>query len=191
MKQSKFKPLMVSFDEESFRIMKNKAKGKLQLLDNASVWIANTIDVPKCDMRKLSKDMVGYFKNLMLETFMEQNTLGLSAEKLIEAKEIDLSPLITTQSLYDKIIIDVSFNKNIPSIKVERKQFEKWTKNENQNKMLLLGNKFIGALNDMDKVREVNKSYMSKEYVWKLTNGFVQFDVMSNKFFVNPEMLQV
>ena len=43
----------------------------------------------------------------------------------------------------------------------------------------------------MDRVREVNKSFMAKEFVWKLTNGFVLFDVMSNKFFVNPEMLEV
>jgi hypothetical protein len=191
MKQSKFKPLMISFAKKEYEQEQEKATQKLELLDEASVWIHNTISPKKVDMKKLSHNMVAYFSDLILETFFKQNTLGLSAKELIRQKEISLFPLVDIQSAYQDIKMKVDFKNNEASIKVDRKDFEKWTTNEKQNKMLLTGNKFIGALNDMDKVREINKTFMSKEFVWRLTNGFVLFDVMSNNFFVNPEMLEI
>lgn len=182
---------MISFAKKEYEQEQEKATQKLELLDEASVWVHNTISPKKVDMKKLSNNMVAYFSDLILETFFKQNTLGLSSKELIRQKEISLFPLVDIQSAYQAIKMKVDFKNNEASIKVDRKDFEKWTTNEKQNKMLLTGNKFIGALNDMDKVREINKTFMSKEFVWRLTNGFVLFDVMSNNFFVNPEMLEI
>ena len=143
-----FKPIMISFAENEYKAKQDLAKSKLERLDEGSVWIANTIDAKKCDMKKLSNNMVGYFKRLILETFMEQNTLGLSADKLIEAKEIDISVLRTIQKEYEKINADITFNNNVPSIKIERREYETWTTSESQNKKLLehLVSVFFGRL---------------------------------------------
>ena len=43
--------------------------------------------------------LMAYFKDLVLETFIKQNTLGLSADKLIEAKEINIEVLEIRQVL--------------------------------------------------------------------------------------------
>ena len=44
---NKFKPLMVSFDEDSFKVADKQAQEKLQLLDDASVWVHNAIPIEK------------------------------------------------------------------------------------------------------------------------------------------------
>ena len=186
MRTSKFKPIMISFDEKSYNVAKDLASEKLELLDQASVWINNVLDPSKIDMKKLSNNMVSYFKDLILLTFMEQNTLGLSADKLIEAKEIPLAELQHIQKQYENIRAEVFFNKNEAFTKVERKDFEKYTSNEIQNKKLLTGNKLISALKDIEKETTISKMFVSR-----LTNGYVLFDVYQNGYIVNPEVLKI
>ena len=80
--------------------------------------------------------VVTYFKDLVLETFIKQNTLGLSADKLIEAKEIDVASLREIQRIYESISARVEFKNNVPSVKVDRKDYETWTTSERQNQRL-------------------------------------------------------
>ena len=140
---------------------------KLQVLDEASSWIHNTISPKKVDLKKLSNNMVSYFKDLVLETFVNQNTLGLSADKLIEAKEIDIAILYEIQRIYDSINVKVDFENNEAKIKVNRRDFETWTISEKQNQKLLVGNKFITALDEMDKIHPVAKMFATR-----LTKGY-------------------
>ena len=111
--------------------------------------------------------MVSYFKDLVLETFVNQNTLGLSADKLIEAKEIDIAILYEIQRIYDSINVKVDFENNEAKIKVNRRDFETWTISEKQNQKLLVGNKFITALDEMDKIHPVAKMFATR-----LTKGY-------------------
>ena len=179
-----FKPIMISFAENEYKAKQDLAKSKLERLDEGSVWIANTIDAKKCDMKKLSNNMVGYFKRLILETFMEQNTLGLSADKLIEAKEIDISVLRTIQKEYEKINADITFNNNVPSIKIERREYETWTTSESQNKRLLAGSKLISNLKDVEKYAQVYPRDINKA-----TSGFINYNLQKQTYFVSPEFV--
>ena len=175
---------MISFAKKEYEEEQEKATQKLELLDEASVWIHNAIDPKKVDMKKLHNNMVSYFKDLVLETFFKQNTLGLSANELIRAKEINYFSLVDIQSAYQDIKMKVDFKNNEAFIKVDRKEFETWTTSEKQNKLLLVGNKFISALDEMDKVHPIAKMFTNR-----LTNGYVNFDMYKNGFRVNPEVL--
>jgi len=63
MKGYVFKPIMISFDKEGYENMQLKAKQKLEILDEASVWISNTLSIEdKIDMKKLHFNMLEYFK---------------------------------------------------------------------------------------------------------------------------------
>tara|TARA_A100001011_G_scaffold399992_1_gene511566 strand:+ start:3971 stop:4411 length:441 start_codon:yes stop_codon:yes gene_type:complete len=130
--------------------------------------------------------LMAYFKDLVLETFIKQNTLGLSADKLIEAKEINIEVLEIRQRVYDAMNIPVSFKNGEAYIKVDRKDYETWTTSQKQNERLLVGNKFIAALSDMDKIHPTAKMFATR-----LTNGYVNYDMYNNGFKVNPEMLKV
>jgi len=175
---------MISFAEKEYIAKQKDAETKLMLLDKASVWIHNTISPEKVDLKKLSNNMVEYFKDLVLETYMTQNTLGLSPDKLIEAKEIDVEALWNIQKEYDVMKSTVQFKNNTPTIKVERRDFETWTTNQRQNTRLLAGNKLITALNELEKIHPTARMFCNR-----LTNGYVNWDMYRNGYYVNPEML--
>jgi len=80
--------------------------------------------------------MVGYFKDLILDVFKDVNQLGMSADKLMDAKEIPVRELAKIQSDYEKLRIksQVTFEGNTPLIELKRSDFELWTKTERQNK---------------------------------------------------------
>ena len=186
--KSKFKPIMINFDKNSCEAEQLKAKQKLEILDEASVWIHNTIEIEKkINLKRLHLNMVEYFKDALLVVYKDQNTLGLSAEKLIEAKEFKVNELAEIQNRYEANDMVVTFSKNyLPSCRVERKDFETYTKNEKQNRRLLVGNKLITALNELEKEHSIAKLFCNR-----LTNGYVNWDMYRNGYYVNPEMLKV
>ena len=62
--------------------------------------------------------------------------------------------------VYKSDYLAVSFSKKyLPSCKVERRTFEKYTKIERQNSKLIAGNKVISALNDLEKITPLAKMF--------------------------------
>ena len=185
MASNKFKPIMVSFDKTGYDHATERAKQKLDLLDQASVWVHNNIPVKgDVNMKHLHKDMLEYLKDAVLVAFHDVNQLGLSANKLIEAKEIPFQQLIEIQKKYDALDVEVKFVKNVPQVIVERKDFEIWTTSERQNQRLLAGNKFINNLSDLSKY-----AHVYPQNIMTGTSGFIRFDMRDNKYYVNPEFV--
>jgi len=182
MNANKFKPLMVSFDEDSFNKAQAKATEKLELLDQASVWINNTIDVEKnINLKRLHLNMLEYFRDAILVVYKDRNQLGLSADKLIEAKEINITELKEIQKQYDALEVSVGFKENVPQVEVKRKDFEVWTTSEKQNRKIIAGNKFIQATKELEK-----HSHIYALEIQKATSNYIQFDPRSNKYRINP-----
>ena len=133
-----FQPLLVWYDERAHLQAQVEAERKLMYLDNGSMWIHKHLDLSdtKVNMRQLSNDMVGYFKDLILDVFKDVNQLGMSADKLMDAKEIPVRELAKIQSDYEKLRIksQETFEGNTPLIELKRSDFELWTKTERQNK---------------------------------------------------------
>ena len=183
-KQKDFTPIMVSFDDIGFANEEKRAKEKLELLDKASFWIHNAIPIKKLKLKSVDNNMLDYFYDLVLAVFKEENTLGLSAEKLIELKEIPFKELHAIATEYYKNDFEVTFPDGVPKAIVKRKPFERWTTNNNQNKLLLAGNKFINACEDLSKIQNVAQFTIAQA-----TNGFIRFDMHKNKYYVNPEVI--
>ena len=81
-KDKGFTPILISFDEEGYKREQKKAEDKLILLNKAHFWINEHIPKQKVRLKKLHTDILGYFNDLVLVAFKEENTLGLSAEKI-------------------------------------------------------------------------------------------------------------
>lgn len=186
--KNSFKPIMISFNEDAYNTMQRKADQKLEILHEASAWVQKTLNPEKrINLKRLHLNMYEFFKDAVLALFSEQNTLGLSADKLIEAKEYRISELIEIQNRYEANDMPVTFSKNyLPSCKVERKTFETYTKNEKQNKRLVIGNKVIMALKELEKIQPLAKMFCSR-----LTNGYILYDLHTGKYQVNNEVLNV
>ena len=183
---NKFKPLMVSFDEDSFKLADKQAQEKLQLLDDASVWVHNAIPIEKkINLKRLHLNMLEYFRDAILVIYKDVNQLGLSADKLIEAKEIPIADLIEIQKQYESIPITVVVNKdNLPTVEVKRKDYETWTTSESQNKRLLAGSKLISNLKDVEKYAQVYPRDINKA-----TSGFINYNLQKQTYYVSPEFV--
>ena len=183
---NKFKPLMVSFDEDSFKVADKQAQEKLQLLDDASVWVHNAIPIEKkINLKRLHLNMLEYFRDAILVIYKDVNQLGLSADKLIEAKEIPIADLIEIQKQYESIPITVVVNKdNLPTVEVKRKDYETWTTSESQNKRLLAGSKLISNLKEVEKYAQVYPRDINKA-----TSGFINYNLQKQTYYVSPEFV--
>ena len=182
---NKFKPIMISFNEDAYINAKKTAQKKLEQLDKASVYIHKQLgkDI-KVNMKKLAVNMIEHFKDLVLERFKDVNQLGLSAGKLIEAKEFNLTELQKIQSEFDNMVGDIEVKSNTAFIKVDRKDFETWTTNEKQNKKLLAGNKLISALNDFNKENNLYHNFIAQG-----TGGYIKYDMYKNHYYVSNEVI--
>jgi len=182
-----FTPMLVWYDEESHIKAEALAEAKLRLLDDASVWVNNQLDLKdtKISNKKLHFNMVEYFNDLVLKHFMSSNHLGLSANKLIETKEIPVFELAEIQKKYEseKYNLDISFPNNIPTIEIHKKDFETWTRNEKQNKKVVYGNQFIKAINDLSSIGV--KTYPVD--FTRASSNYILYDLQANKYVLNRQ----
>ena len=183
-----FKPLLVWYDQELHSQAEKQAESKLKLLDEASVWIYNTLDLSddkKINLKRLHLNMIEYFKDVVLHKFKDVNQLGLSANKLIEAKEIPLNQLAEIQKKYESIELttDITFPDNIPMIELNKSNYETWTRNEKQNKKLIFANQFIKAVQDLDTLGV--KIYPAT--IRQATSNFILYDFSNQRYMVNRQ----
>ena len=119
----KFKPILVSFDNKSFKEPQGKAQDKHLLRIEATNWIEDVLSIEDIDIQKLHEDMIEYFKELVSEAYQEVNQLELSASKLIEAKEIRMYELREIKSKYEAINLPLTMVDETPTFSVDKKQF--------------------------------------------------------------------
>tara|TARA_B100000963_G_scaffold339237_1_gene336820 strand:+ start:608 stop:1171 length:564 start_codon:yes stop_codon:yes gene_type:complete len=183
MSTKNFKPIMVAFDEKAYNKAQQQATDKLQLLDNASVWIHNQIPIEKkIGLKRLHLNMLEYFRDAIVDVYKDVNQLGLSADKLIEAKEIPIAELIAIQDEYEKIKVTVEVKQNIPRVEVKRKDYETWTTSEKQNRKIVAGNFFIKAIKGLDGHCQVYPFHIQNA-----TSNFIRYDAHENKWVVNAQ----
>ena len=181
-----FRPLLVYYEEREHKRAEDTAQKKLELLNEAKQWIHKYLGDIIINTKRLHNNMVEYFMDLVLYHFRDVNQLGLSANKLIEAKEIPLSELISFQSKYEAIELNgIKFPDNIPIIEIDKKDFEIWTTTEKQNQKVILGNQFIHAINELTKIgirvfpRNITQS----------TSNFILYDLAKNSYALNREYI--
>lgn len=184
-----FRPLLVFYDEREHKKAEDIAQSKLELLNDAEQWIRKQLELGelKINPKRLHLNMVECFKDIVLHHFKEVNQLGLSASKLIEAKEIPLGELVSIQSKYEAIELstDIKFPDNVPMIEIHKKDYEIWTTTEKQNQKVILGNQFIKAVNELSNIGI--KVYPMN--ITQATSNFIIYDVAKNSYALNREYI--
>ena len=140
-KKKPFVPMLISFDKEGFERAEREAKQKLEVLDEGSVWVNNQFDIVGSpnNLRKFHLYMVGHFFDIVLQFYKDKNQLGLSAQKLIEVKEIPILELHNIQDRYERLSVGsgVKFEKNVPLVYVNKADFQIWSTSEKLTNILL------------------------------------------------------
>ena len=72
--------------------------------------------------------MLKLFKELVLKTYKDFNLLELTAEKLIEAKEIRIHELREIQSNYEAVNLQAIMVDEALTFSLDKKESEVWTR---------------------------------------------------------------
>lgn len=81
---------------------------------------------------------------------MKENTLGLSADKLIQLKELPISDIAEYQKKYEEIIAEISVGKTKAEIVLSKAKYETYTENHKQNSVLLAFRELILVISKIE-----------------------------------------
>ena len=176
----KYKPMLVRFDEEAYNIDLKQAQEKVDAFKKALVYAQQYIVVD--DYQQFADGFTEYFKNRIYESNRGKIQLDINVSKLLDLLDIDISPLVRIEQLYDGISSVLSFDKplTIPTPFVERKKHEIYTTSAEQNEALRDGRRFIDAIQQVSKHTTVYPFNMQSG-----TSNFIGYDIRRDEYFVN------
>jgi len=147
-----FKKILIDFNKDQYKVDCKNAERKLQLLDKASELVYNLLDLEKetLDLKKFSNNMASYFQELVAKKYLKENTLGLSADKLIQLKELPINDIIEYQKKYEEIIAEISVGKTKAEIVLSKAKYETYTENHKQNSVLLAFRELILVISKIE-----------------------------------------
>lgn len=176
----KYKPMLIRFDEEGYNLELKQAHDKIEAFKKALVFAQQYIIVS--DYERFSESFTEYFKNSIHESNRGKIQLDINVSKLLDLLDIDISPLVHLERLYDSNSSVLSFDKplTIPTPLVERKKHEVYTTSAEQNEALRDGRRFIDAIQYLAKHTTVYPYNFQSG-----TNNFIGYDIRRQEYFVN------
>ena len=175
-----FRKQLVSFNEKEYNRAVEDAKRKIETFNQALSFAEKHIVV--FDKEAFAQNFVEFFKAEFHKVHQEQNTLGLSPDKLLFVKEVDLTRLNNLQRTFkeDESAISFDTTDGTPKPDIDKTPYEVWTESPEQNERLRIGQTLIDALR---KASAHTKIYPLT--VQQATNSLVKFNVRTNDYTVN------
>ena len=179
---SKYRPVLINIDNEGLKMAKKRSNEKLALFNKAIDWIKNKgIEVSISNSKQLHDSFVRYFSEAFYELYRDKNLLGLSAEKLMEVKEINLSELAQIETRYKSYELETEFNSDGSiSFPINLKAFERYTTSSEENAKLRDYKKFIDAINIISKHTHIYPYQMVLA-----TSGEIKYDLAKQIYYPN------
>lgn len=179
-----FKPELILFDEEGYKIATKRAEAKLKALNEAKNHCEQYISVD--NLKAFESDIVAYFKQKILDNSKDFQKLGISIEKIIDLKEISLKTIVEMSEVYYSMKGEVKWqDDNTAAIVVDKKPYQKFTENDEQNKTLAIVKDFINAV---EKLKTVNGAVRLGGIAMS-SGGSVIGDIRTNSLRINPAMI--
>jgi len=178
-----FKPQLILFDEEGYNIATKQAEAKLKALNDAKNQCEQYISVD--NLKAFESDIIAYFKQKISDTSKDFLKLGISVDKIIDLKEINLQSVNDIAEAYYSMKGDIQWSDdNTASITVDKAPYQKFTKNEEQNKTLAIVKDFI---NSVEKLKAFNGGVRIGG-IAMASGGAVIGDIRTNSLRINPSL---
>lgn len=178
-----FKPLLILFDEEGYKIATKQAEAKLKALNDAKNHCEQYISVD--NLKAFESDIIAYFKQKISDTSKDFLKLGLSVDKIIDLKEINLQAVNDIAESYYSMRGDIKWSDdNTATIIVDKAPYQKFTENEEQNNTLKTIQNFISAV---EKLKAINDGVRIGG-IAMASGGAALGDIRTNSLKVNPSM---
>jgi hypothetical protein len=180
---SKYKPMLISFDEEAYKNEVKAANQKVEVYNLALAWVGKyvTVESPKA----FAESFTEVFKQLYYDSMKGLNLLDLSPEKLLEAKEINVSELSVLEARFNNLSYPCKFNRDgVPFVEVDKAQFEHWTKSSKENQVLRDSKNLIDAVERMEQ-----HTHIYPQQIMLATSSLIGYDIRRSRYKVNIGML--
>ena len=179
----KYKPQLLSFDQERYdNDIKKKKKGE-QIFKEAIQWVKNHIDIPPKDIKRFSWSFTEYFEENYYEKNKDKIKLRITPEKLLNLSGIDLIPLRHLEEQFNTYQVELHWEVSDNghwSFDINENDYKTFTKSSEENKKLRDANLFIEAI---EKIQHHTTVYPYQ--IHNATNGFISYDMRSNKYKVS------
>lgn len=185
---SKFKPMLIRFDEDGFNTEVHRMETKSNILSKALEWMhknsANVKFTPKdeYEWNELDRGFVEWFKKKYWEVNSDLVKLPITVDKALDLMEVNLAPLWTLWKQYKDIVplhCPLEADDGIFFI-VPKEPYQVYTKSAEENKKLKLGRKLIQVLEEVDEV-----SHIYPLDIQKGTSELLKYNLRRAEYTVN------
>ena len=145
---SKYKPMLISFDNEGYKLELKKASEKSAILDVAIQWANSngiTLDNLTDDIQTFHESFCEYYTDRVYAANKNKLTLEIPKANLLDLLGVDITELRRLEAKYKAIEIQYQFNNGI-TFPVNKKPFERFTKSSEDNAKLRDYRAFVEAL---------------------------------------------
>lgn len=182
---SQYKPMLIRFDERSYKEALSKASEKESLWREAISWIKDNFTnwkqpTDSAELNTLHNSFTEYFRDKYWETNKDLVKLPISIDKILDLMEIDIRALSYIEREYKAFDYKPKFNTGEISFPVDKTPFEMYTRSSEENQKLKLARKFIDILEEVSEV-----THVYHKNIQTAVSNFVIFDMRENRFFAN------
>ena len=184
-KKRKFKRLPIFFNEREYKRDNIEVNWAMVHLNSALAWCGKYVNTSEFDMVRFQVDAMSEFLTHLKEENQNKIQLDVSAHKIADLLEIDMSDFMKDLhqiKKYSKLMQYVVWNNNTKEWenKLPKENYTRFTQDDVENEKY----KVINELNDvLDKVRKYNKVYPLN--IMQGTSQFVEWDNDNSRFILS------
>ena len=184
-KKRKFKRLPIFFSEREYKRDNIEVNWAMVHLNSALAWCGKYVNTSEFDMVRFQVDAMSEFLTHLKEENQDKIQLDVSAHKIADLLEIDMSDFMKDLhqiKKYSKLMQYVVWNNNTKEWenKLPKENYTRFTQDDVENEKY----KVINELNDvLDKVRKYNKVYPLN--IMQGTSQFVEWDNDNSRFILS------
>jgi len=176
-----FKKKVISTNNEGLKQAEKVAEAKITLLQSAIDEAKKHITVD--DLKAFGEDFISYTTKKIIDKNKSLKSLNLSPDKVLSLLDIDLNKLYNIQVEFEENKTQLLFDKEgSPFTRVDKEQFIKYTKSEEENERLQAIQNLLASIDDLQQYYHVYKGDLQR-----VTSNAVRWDMRTSQWVINPQ----
>ncbi|MDB4178653.1 hypothetical protein N9759_01455 [Flavobacteriaceae bacterium] len=176
-----FKKKVISTNNEGLKQAENVAEAKITLLQTAIDEAKKHVTID--DLKAFSEDFISYTTKKIIDKNKSLKSLSLSPDKVLSLLDIDLNKLYNIQVEFEENKTQLLFDKEgSPFTRVDKEQFIKYTKSEEENERLQAIQNLLASIDDLQQYYHVYKGDLQR-----VTSNAVRWDMRTSQWNINPQ----
>ena len=176
-----FKKKVITISNEGLKQAEKVAEAKITLLQIAIDEAKKHVTVD--DLKAFGEDFISYTTKKIIDKNKSLKSLNLSPDKVLSLLDIDLNKLYNIQVEFEENKTKVYFDKEgSPFTRVDKEQFIKYTKSEEENERLQAIQNLLASIDDLQQYYHVYKGDLQR-----VTSNAVRWDMRTSQWVINPQ----